>query len=56
MRKIHVTWEFFGASGRHGYFFEKTNKPFLVLKKTISDKVNGSMRAQFQGVSLGQGA
>ena len=42
MRKIHVTREFFEASGRHGDFFEKTKKnPFL-------DKVYGSMFAKFQ--------
>ena len=34
MRKIHVAWQYFEASGRHGDFFEKTKKkPFL-------DKVN----------------
>ena len=42
MRKIHVTWEFFEASARHGDFFEKTKKnPFL-------DMVNRSMCAKFQ--------
>ena len=42
MRKIHVTRQFFEASGCHGDFFEKTKKkPFL-------DKVNGSMSAEFQ--------
>ena len=41
MRKIHVTPQFFEASGRHGYFFEKTKNSFL-------DKVNGSMGAKFQ--------
>ena len=34
MQKIHVTQQFFEASGRHGDFFEKTKNPFL-------DKVNG---------------
>ena len=41
MRKIHVTRQFFEASGRHDDFFEKTKKPFL-------NKVNGSMCAKFQ--------
>ena len=41
MPKVHVTWQFFGASGRHGDFFEKTKNLFL-------DKVNGSMCAKFQ--------
>ena len=41
MRKIHVTRQFFEASGRHGDFFEKTKYPFL-------DKVNGSMCVKFQ--------
>ena len=41
MRKIHMTRQFFEASGRHGDFFEKTKTPFL-------DKVNGSMCAKFQ--------
>ena len=41
MRKIHVTWQFFEASGPQGHFFEKTKNPFL-------DKVNGSMCAKFQ--------
>ena len=37
MRKIHVTWHFFEASGPQGHFFEKTKKnPFL-------DKVNGGI-------------
>ena len=41
MRKIHVTRQFFEASGRHGNFFEKTKNPFL-------DKVYGSMCTKFQ--------
>ena len=41
MRKIHVTRQFFEASGRHGDLIEKTQNPFL-------DKVNGSMWAEFQ--------
>ena len=41
MRKIHVTRQFFEASGRHGDLIEKTKNPFL-------DKVNGSMCAEFQ--------
>ena len=41
MRKIHVTRQFFQASGRHGDLIEKTKNPFL-------DKVNGSMSAKFQ--------
>ena len=41
MRKIHVTRQFFEASGRHGDLIEKTKNPFL-------DKINGSMCAQFQ--------
>ena len=41
MRKIHVTRQFFGASGRHYNFFRKNEKPVL-------DKVNGSMCAKFQ--------
>ena len=40
MRKIHMTRQFFEASGRHGNYFEK--------KKTFLDKVNGSMCAKFQ--------
>ena len=28
MRKIHVTRQFFEASGRYGDFFEKTKNPF----------------------------
>ena len=40
MRKIHMTRQFFEASGRHGDLIEKTN-PFL-------DKVNGSMGAKLQ--------
>ena len=42
MRKIHVTRQFFEASGRHGDLIEKTKKkPFL-------DEVNGNMCAKFQ--------
>ena len=41
MRKIHVTRQFFEASGRHGDLIEKTKNPFL-------DKVKGSMCAKFQ--------
>ena len=41
MRKIHVTWQFFEASGRYGDLIVKTKNPFL-------DKVNGSMCAKFQ--------
>ena len=41
MRKIHVIRQSFDASGRPGDFFQKT-------KKQISDRVNGSMCAQFQ--------
>ena len=41
MRNIHVTRQFFEASGRHGDLIEKTKSPFL-------DKVNGSMFAKFQ--------
>ena len=41
MRKIHVTRQFFEASGRQGDLIEKTKNPFL-------DKVNGSMCAKFQ--------
>ena len=41
MRKIHVTQQFFEASGRNKDFFEKTNNSFL-------DKVNGGMCAKFQ--------
>ena len=41
MRKIHVTRQFFEASGSHGDLIEKTKIPFL-------DKVNGSMCAKFQ--------
>ena len=40
MRKIHVTRQFFEASGRHGDLIEKTKNPFL-------DKVNRSMCAKF---------
>ena len=45
MRKIHVTRQFFEASGRHGDLIEKTKNPFL-------DKVNGSMCANFRSVSF----
>ena len=41
MRKIHVTRQFFEASGRQEDFFEKT-------KNLCFDKVNGSMCAKFQ--------
>ena len=41
MRKIHVTRQFFEASGRHGDLIEKRKKPFL-------DKINGSMCTKFQ--------
>ena len=41
MRKIHVTQQFFEASGPHGDLIEKTKNLFL-------DKVNGSMCAKFQ--------
>ena len=41
MRKIHVTRQFFEASGRHGDLIEKTKNPFL-------DKVYGSMCTKFQ--------
>ena len=41
MRKIHVTRQFFEASGCHGDFFEKTKNPFL-------DKVFGSICTKFQ--------
>ena len=41
MRKIHVTRQFFEASGRHIDFFEKTKNPFL-------DKIYGSMCTKFQ--------
>ena len=41
MRKIHVTRQFYEASGRHGDLIEKTKYPFL-------DKVNGGMCAKFQ--------
>ena len=27
MPKVHVTWQFFEASGRHGDLIEKTKKP-----------------------------
>ena len=42
MRKIHVTRQFFEASGRHGDLIEKTKK------KLFLDKVNESMCAKFQ--------
>ena len=42
MRKIHVTRQFFEASGSHGDFMEKTKK------NQFLDKVNGSMCAIFQ--------
>ena len=45
MRKIDVTRQCFGASGRHGDFFEKTKNPFL-------DKVDGSMCANLRPVSF----
>ena len=41
MRKIHVTRQLFEAGDRHGDFCEKN-------KKSILDKVNGSMCAKFQ--------
>ena len=41
MGKIHVTRQFFEASGSPGVFFEKQKNSFL-------DKVNGSMCAKFQ--------
>ena len=41
MRKIHVTRQFFEASGRHGDLIEKTKNPFL-------DKINRSICARFQ--------
>ena len=41
MWKIHVTRQFFEASGRHGDLIEKT-------KNSFSDKVNGSMCAKFE--------
>ena len=41
MRKIHVTRQFFEASGRHGDLTEKTKNLFL-------DKVYGSMCTKFQ--------
>ena len=41
MPKIHVTRQFFEASGRHGDLIEKTKNLFL-------DKVNRSMCANFQ--------
>ena len=40
MRKIHVTRQFFEASGTQGIFFFK--------KKPFSDKVYGSMFTKFQ--------
>ena len=41
MRKIHVTRQFFEASGINSDLIEKTKNAFL-------DKVNGSMCAKFQ--------
>ena len=41
MRKIHVTRQFFEASGLQDQFFETTKNPFL-------DKVQGSMCTKFQ--------
>ena len=41
MRNIHVTRQFFEASGPHGQFFEKTKTPFL-------DMVYGSTCTKFQ--------
>ena len=41
MQKIHVTRQFFVASGRHGNFFERTKNLFL-------DEVDGSMCTKFQ--------
>ena len=41
MQKIHVTRQFFEASGRHGDLIEKTKNSFI-------DKVSGSMCARFQ--------
>ena len=41
MLKIHVTRQFYEASGRHGDLIEKTKTAFL-------DKVNGNMCAKFQ--------
>ena len=38
---MHVTRQFFEASGRHGDLIKKTKNPFL-------DKVNGSMCDKFQ--------
>ena len=38
---MHVTRQFFEASGRHGDLIKKTKNPFL-------DEVNGSMCAKFQ--------
>ena len=35
MRKIHVTWQFFEASGRHGDLIEKTK--FLYLPELDQD-------------------
>ena len=42
MQKIHLTRQFFDASGCHNDLIEKTEK------KTFLDKVNGSMCAKFQ--------
>ena len=41
MRKIHVTRQFFEASGRHESFFDK-------IKNTFLDEVNASMCAKYQ--------
>ena len=41
MRKIHMTRQFFEASGPQGHFFEKTKNLFL-------DKVFGSICIKFQ--------
>ena len=41
MREIHVTRQFFEASGRPGDLIEKIKNPFI-------DKVNGSMCAKFR--------
>ena len=41
MRKIHLTRQFFEASGRHSDLIENT-------KKKLLDKVSGSMSAKFQ--------
>ena len=41
MQEIHVTRQFFQATGRHGDFFEKIKNPFL-------DKVYGSICTKVQ--------